>query len=67
LDLHSKRMCVCALRCLLWRSLEIPLTPLALALLGASKSVRPVLAARVPTLGRNGALPTLGSRAFGNL
>jgi hypothetical protein len=38
LDLHSKRMCVCALRCLLWRSLEIPITPLALALLGDSKS-----------------------------
>ena len=37
LDLHSKRMCVCALRCLLWRSLEIPLTPLALALLGGSR------------------------------
>src|SRR4029078_11973327 len=52
LDLHSKRMCVCALRCLLWRSLEIPLTPLALALLGGSKSVRPVVAARVSALGR---------------
>jgi hypothetical protein len=43
---------VCALRCLLWRSLEIPLTPLALALLGGSKSVRPVVAARVSALGR---------------
>jgi hypothetical protein len=45
LDLHSKRMCVCALRCLLWRSLEIPLTPLALALLGASKSTSPSMIA----------------------
>ena len=33
LGLHSKEMCVCALRCLLWLSLEIPIKPLALALL----------------------------------
>src|SRR6516162_11806462 len=36
LGLHSKKMCVCALRCQLRRSLEIPIKPLALALLGAS-------------------------------
>ena len=34
LDLRSKRMWVCALRCLLWRSLDIPITPLAMALFG---------------------------------
>src|SRR4029453_7344252 len=36
LGLHSKRLRVCAVRCLLWRSLEIPNASVALALLSVS-------------------------------
>ena len=48
MGLHSKTMWVCALRCQLWRSLEIPIKPLALALLVDKKiSLGPVVGSKL--------------------